>query len=174
MVAGASSSASGEGTAVDTEDEQRRRRKRIYAGVPIYPTTAVADGDEVVLVPALEDIPEAAAAPMPRLRHRTTAAMNAHTQSSGVASVPSSSPVVNPLNPPSAAEVDTEVCVGVVVPELTEEERSEAERRWYTQRDYGAAMYYSAPPAAVTDEEDDVSETDAERRQTSLTMSDLE
>lgn len=128
-----------------------RRRKRVYVGVPIYPTTQLADGDEVVLVPALEDIPEATAVPMPRFRIYTmetdsTRHQHHHTERAGAAVPSSSGTAVNPLRPLSSIEVNAEVCVGTVVSEVTQEEREAAERRWYTQRDYGSAVYYSHSP----------------------------
>lgn len=191
-------------TEVEAEEPPRRRHKRVYAGVPIYPTTEVADGDEVVFVPDLEDIPEAAPAHMPRTNYRiihlTTpvesqeapaATERRHRRSLADAAVPSTSPVVtNPLDPSTVAAADTEVCVGVVVPELTEEARAQAEGRWYTQREYGSAVYYNDPPAEAESaaegsaveveaalkesEEKPNTESGGETHEQSLTMSDLE
>lgn len=148
--AGTAGSATGD--SLQPRQHSERERTRVYKGVPIYPTTQVADGDEFVFVPALEDIPEAAAVPMPRLRPRVPAPQP-----------PAAPAVPNPLNPATVSgSTDAEACVGVLVPDLSEEDQTRAAGRWYRHRDYGAAVYYNAPPPPQ------------EAENTTLVMTDLE
>lgn len=152
------------GGSAGAPEQRLRERKRAYLGVPLYPTTQLVDEGEVGSVPALEDIPEATPGPIPELRIRvipaaaaamttTNANSSAHPYSGEAAVLSSRAPaaaavVVNPLSPSSISMPETEVCMGVVVPEMSEEEIRQGESRWYTRRDYGTAMYYSQPPAS--------------------------
>lgn len=143
-----------------TSDEQQlrgggRERTKVYKGVPIYPTTQLADGDEVVFVPALEDLPEATPASMPRLRQRPAPAPSAPpistTSHSATAVASTLTSVPNPLSRTTLSNTatagnDGEAYVGVVVPDVSEEDQNRGEGRWYRQRDYGSAVYYSQPP----------------------------
>lgn len=161
----AAAAAAASGSDAGAPERRSRERKRAYLGVPLYPTTQLVDEEEVGSVPAFEDIPEATPGPIPQLHIRVTPAVAAaamtttnansaaHPYSGEAAVLSSRAPaaaavVVNPLSPSSTSMPETEVCMGVVVPEMSEEEIRQGESRWYTRRDYGTAMYYSQPPAS--------------------------
>lgn len=161
----AAAAAAASGSDAGAPERRSRERKRAYLGVPLYPTTQLVDEEEVGSVPAFEDIPEATPGPIPQLHIRvipavaaaamttTNANSAAHPYSGEAAVLSSRAPaaaavVVNPLSPSSTSMPETEVCMGVVVPEMSEEEIRQGESRWYTRRDYGTATYYSQPPAS--------------------------
>lgn len=163
--AAAAAAAAASGSDAGAPERRSRERKRAYLGVPLYPTTQLVDEEEVGSVPAFEDIPEATPGPIPQLHIRvipavaaaamttTNANSAAHPYSGEAAVLSSRAPaaaavVVNPLSPSSTSMPETEVCMGVVVPEMSEEEIRQGESRWYTRRDYGTATYYSQPPAS--------------------------
>lgn len=163
--AAAAAAAAASGSDAGAPERRSRERKRAYLGVPLYPTTQLVDEEEVGSVPAFEDIPEATPGPIPQLHIRVTPAVAAaamtttnansaaHPYSGEAAVLSSRAPaaaavVVNPLSPSSTSMPETEVCMGVVVPEMSEEEIRQGESRWYTRRDYGTATYYSQPPAS--------------------------